>query len=261
MPATLLQHGTCPADTAYHTAPPLPAGECPQPCFEQLLKESKGRPFVFNEGNVRSLHFEEKYIQSAMWVSAPTALALSYTRVMMNFRQFIASPRHILMIGLGGGSLAKYCYRHLPSARITVVEIDADVIALRDQFMIPPDNERFQVVQADGADFVATATPDVDVLLLDGFGAHGQPAELSSAGFYQKCRQLLTPDGMLVANLSRDGSHFWNLMTRLLAEFGDHMWQSDVPDSNNCVIFAGNSSRHATLPVAHAAQHQEAASG
>jgi hypothetical protein len=27
-------------------------------------------------------------------------------------------------IGLGGGSLAKFCYRHLPNSRITVVEIN-----------------------------------------------------------------------------------------------------------------------------------------
>lgn len=220
----------------------LPSDDVHQAHFDQLLRESKGRPFVFNEGNIRSLHFEERYVQSAMWVSAPTALVLNYTRVMMNFRQFVSSPQHILMIGLGGGSLAKYCYRHLPSSRITVVEIDAEVIALRDQFMVPLDNERFQVIHADGANFVAEASPDVDVLLLDGFGADGQPAELSSAEFYKRCRQLLTPNGILVANLSKDASNFWNLMARLLAEFGDYMWQSDVPDSNNCVIFAGNSS-------------------
>jgi spermidine synthase len=34
------------------------------------------------------------------------------------------------MIGLGGGSLAK-CNRHLPSTHLTVVEIDANVIALQ----------------------------------------------------------------------------------------------------------------------------------
>jgi spermidine synthase len=56
---------------------------------------------------------------------------------MMGFLLFRHEPREILMFGLGGGSLAKYCHRHLPAARIRV-EIDSDVIAFRDQFAVPP---------------------------------------------------------------------------------------------------------------------------
>ena len=51
---------------------------------------------------------------------------------MMGFLLFIPSPARILMVGLGGGSLAKFCFRHLPDAAIDVVEINPHVIALRD---------------------------------------------------------------------------------------------------------------------------------
>ena len=55
----------------------------------------------------------------------------------------------------GGGSLAKFCYRHLPDTCITVVEINPHVIALRDEFKVPPDDRRFRVVEADGVHFAA----------------------------------------------------------------------------------------------------------
>ena len=35
------------------------------------------------------------------------------------------------MIGLGGGSLVRFCHRHLPHSRMTVVEINPAVVALR----------------------------------------------------------------------------------------------------------------------------------
>ena len=83
------------------------------------------------------MHFTSLATQSAMLFSDPDALIAQYTRKMMSFLLFNPNPEHIVMIGLGGGSLAKFCYRHLPRSQITVVEINADVIALREEFCIP----------------------------------------------------------------------------------------------------------------------------
>ena len=101
------------------------------------------------------LYFDARGVQSTMLRRDPYALALGYTRTMMGFLLFQPFPRRISMIGLGGGSLAKYCYRHLPDTTITAVEINPDVIALRDQFHVPRDDERFRVVCADGAQYVS----------------------------------------------------------------------------------------------------------
>ena len=62
----------------------------------------------------------------------PSALDLEYTQTMMGFLLFLPQPQRIAMIGLGGGSLAKFCHRYLPRTRIQVVEINPHVIALRD---------------------------------------------------------------------------------------------------------------------------------
>jgi len=109
-----------------------------------------------------------------MCTSRPDELELDYTKIMMGFLLLNHRPRHIAMIGLGGGSLAKFCYRNLPDTRITVLEINPHVIALRQEFLVPDDNERFQVIEADGADFVRDADPEFDVLLVDGYDPQGQ---------------------------------------------------------------------------------------
>ena len=109
------------------------------------------QPYIFDSACERRLHFTNHATQSAMSLSDPDALIAQYTRKMMAFLLFNPHPEHIVMIGLGGGSLAKFCYRNLPRSRITVVEIDEDVIALRDEFCIPKDDGRFRVVHDDGA--------------------------------------------------------------------------------------------------------------
>ena len=80
-----------------------------------------------------------------MQTQDPHALDLQYTRTMTGFLSFKPKPRHIGMIGLGGGSLAKFCHRYLPSARIEIVEINPHVLALRDEFWIPPDDARLTI--------------------------------------------------------------------------------------------------------------------
>ena len=99
--------------------------------------------FMSTSGAV-SLHFNRCEVQSAMYKHAPDELVLSYTRTMMSFLVFNKQPRHVGMIGLGGGSMPKYCYRHLPDTTISVAEINPEVIALRDRFLVPKDDHRFQ---------------------------------------------------------------------------------------------------------------------
>lgn len=136
-----------------------------------------------------------------MWSTDPVALVLSYTRTMLGFLLFNNSPKSISMIGLGGGSLPKWCYAHLPEAIIKVIEINQDVIAYRDMFYIPSDDARFEVVCADGADYVSETLDGPEVLLVDGYDHDGQPPQLCSQAFYDDCYRALDGDGVLVVNL------------------------------------------------------------
>lgn len=132
-------------------------------------------PFIHKNRQTLSLSLDSPLIQSCMRRNDPTALILDYTRAMMGFLLFNPQPASMLMIGLGGGSVPKYCHQYLPDVDITTVEINPDVIALRDDFLIPADNERFRVVCADGVAFVAQAPQRYDVVMVDVSRAKASP--------------------------------------------------------------------------------------
>src|SRR3954469_22145667 len=117
-----------------------PADTCHEELRERLYSGSYDKPFIVDNGRRRFLHFDFGAIQSAMELSNPQRLTLAYTRKMMAFLLFNRSPKRILLLGLGGGSLAKFCYRNLPYALLTAVEVNQDVIAMRDEFDIPADD-------------------------------------------------------------------------------------------------------------------------
>src|SRR5487761_2660826 len=124
-------------------------------------------PLLHEALDTLSLEFAGGGLQSRMRLLEPCALDLAYTRTMMGFLLWQPAPRRVVMIGLGGGSLAKFCHRHLKRTAIEVVENNPQVIALRGRFRIPRDSRRFAVVEADGAQFVRSGAAPCEVLLVD----------------------------------------------------------------------------------------------
>jgi spermidine synthase len=197
-----------------------------------------GTPKVLETQHALSLHFDALATQSFMSRKDPDKLVLGYTRTMMGFLLLHPTPARISMIGLGGGSLAKYCYRHLPNTRIVAVEINPAVIALREQFQIPSDDERLEVVCADGAEYVANQNGQPDVILVDGFLADGMPVQLGTADFYAACHARLTDTGVLVANFLESDPDIPLYLEEVGAVFGHSISLSLSEDSCNDTLFA-----------------------
>ncbi|CAN5141000.1 hypothetical protein BH09PSE3_BH09PSE3_15930 [soil metagenome] len=196
-----------------------------------------GTPYVSDVGKYRSLHFDWSAVQSEMSREDPLALTVDYTRVMMGFLFFNPKPIRIEMIGLGGGSLAKLCYHLLPTAEITVVEIDPAVIALRQRFLVPPDDHRFRVVLADGANYVRQPGPAADILLIDGFDADGQPPQLCSSLFYSNCHQRLAPGGLMIVNLWGGDPDNRKYLAKMRRSFGRDALVVSTEEGTNKAVF------------------------
>jgi spermidine synthase len=195
------------------------------------------KPFILDDGRVRRLYFTLRYLQSAMRLTDPDALDLAYTRKMMAFLLFHANPKRILLIGLGGGSLAKFCHRHLPRARVTAVEIDPTVIAMSEQFGVAAD-ERLAIVQADAAEYLPTVQADTDVLLLDGFDRDGIAPSLSAPAFFAAARRRLRPHGLLVANLAGAEDNWRPHLAMLRNAFQERVILVRVAGDDNHIAFA-----------------------
>lgn len=196
------------------------------------------KPYVYETPTSRALHFSIGEMQSRMDLRKPDALDLEYTRTMMAFLLFKPQPALIGMIGLGGGSLVKFCSRHLPDTRLTVIEINPHVIALRDDFQIPKDDARLAVICADGAQFVRDPPEPFDVLLVDGFDTFGLPDELSSQRFYDDCFEALLPDAVMVANLHFGHPQYTSQLERIGRAFGLAVLPVADGQGSNSVVFA-----------------------
>jgi len=221
------------------SAPPASANQSADQTADQTgASAAAAAPLVRTVGDRRTLEFTPGDIQSEMLLSRPHALVLDYARAMMGFALATPDPRHIVMVGLGGGSLAKFCHRCFPRARITVLEVRADVIALRDAFLVPPDDARLRVLHVDAAAYLAHNRNDADVLLVDGFDSAGLPAPLSSRAFYADCRRALRPGGIMVANIFTYDPDYAGALQRLNDAFdGQVAWPRAVA-GNNRILFA-----------------------
>jgi spermidine synthase len=214
-----------------------PPESCHETLRERLYSGSYDKPFVVDNGPRRFLHFDFGAIQSVMELSNPVRLALAYTRKMMAFLLFNRTPKRILLLGLGGGSLAKFCYANLPAASLTAIEVNQDVIALRDEFAVPADDHRFRVINADGAAYLSTRTHLKDVILADACDRTGIAAELGSVEFYRKARSRLSARGVFVANICGDKDSVAAQLTKLRDAFDDELLSLQVQTDGNIIVF------------------------
>lgn len=195
------------------------------------------RPVILRGWRHTDLQFAGGVSQSRMRTFRPGHLAVDYTRTMMASLLWRPRPALIGMVGLGGGSQAKFCHRHLPQTRVEVAENNPHVIALRRTFRVPRDDARLQVLLADGAQWVRERRGRFDILLVDGYDASGIPAGLSSQRFYDDCRDALAPGGVFASNLY--ATDFAEHLSKLRRSFGgDRVWMLEEARQSNRVAFA-----------------------
>jgi spermidine synthase len=210
--------------------------------FNGLVNGSYKKAFLIEESEYRSMCFAlDGCTQSEMRIDDPYALVNEYTRKMMGFLAFQPRPKQILIIGLGGGSLVKYCHRHLPATRITAVEIDPVVLALRSQFLVPPDDDRLTVIQADGADHVAGMADRGErsnAILVDAYDHTGIATAVVEPSFVENAKQILGATGVFVMNLVAESADAKRHIETVRRVFRDTVVVA-MQRGGNLVIFAG----------------------
>ncbi len=194
---------------------------------------------ISEEAGVRFLHFSSSWIQGAMRIARPWNLELEYTREMMASLLLRDAPRKVLLIGLGAASLTKFLYRYYPLAHLTVVEIEADVVAAaRHFFKLPEDTRRINIVIADGAQYVRDNNREFDLILVDGFDEDASPGELDTLLFYRYCRTRLSDDGVLAVNLLGSSAGFADSIARIGEAFDGRALVFPSCESGNAIALA-----------------------
>ena len=209
------------------------------------------------QGDVRYLHLGTEWIQGSMWLDRPFEIELEYAQRMMAWLLFVdpglVASRHAMQLGLGAGSLTKFCYRRL-RMKSTAIELNPQVIAAcRLWFRLPPDNARLSVVLGDAAQVAAHAhwRGSVDALQVDLYDHEAAEPVLDSRVFYADCRRLLTEDGSMTVNLFGRASSFAASLEKIIAAFGPgSVWAFRPTREGNTIVLAQRTpqrSRRATL--------------
>ena len=156
---------------------------------------------ISEKDGYRYLHLGSKTVQSAMLIKSPNELVLSYTKAMMGFLLLREEPKKVLMIGLGGGSLPKYFYHHIPGSDVTVIENNQEVLTVAKRYFdVPENNERFKIIVQDGVVWLQGNTNHFDVIMVDGYDESSQVESLATEKFYFALWGALGRDGVLVIN-------------------------------------------------------------
>ena len=111
--------------------------------------------------------------------------------------------RRLLIIGGGDGGILEEALKHPGIEKATMVEIDAGVVEFsrlylseicKDAF----DDPRTDLVIGDGYAFVANSLEKYDVIIVDSTDPEGPGEILFTREFYRRCKDRLTPGGVMV---------------------------------------------------------------
>jgi spermidine synthase len=188
---------------------------------------------------VRSLHLGTSWVQGAMRIAKPDNIELEYIQMMMMWLLFNDSPRHVVQLGLGSAALTKFCYRRLPGARVTAVELNPNVIAMCNaQFGLPPNDERLNVMEMNAMDFVLDPAnrDSVDILQVDLYDEEARGPVLDTPEFYQGCADVLRDGGIMTTNVFGDFSNYDKNLQAMELVFDAVVWLPEVHDANIVVI-------------------------
>ncbi|MFZ4701038.1 MAG: hypothetical protein ACOYMG_13390 [Candidatus Methylumidiphilus sp.] len=205
-------------------------------------RDEEGVLEVVDVHGVRSLHFGTSAKQSAFSLDDPSRLELAYIRAMLSALLFANEPGKVLLIGLGGGSLAKFLLESFPKCRVDAVERRAAVVDIARTYFGLPDDERLVIRVGEADQWVEEQRlregEMYDLILIDAYDHLGMDSSINALDFFSDCVGLLRQTGTLGMNLW--GSHPVSLrqsLGLLKTCFPGRALRLPVPNRGNVIGF------------------------
>ncbi|MGH7181119.1 MAG: spermidine synthase, partial [Nitrospiraceae bacterium] len=179
-------------------------------------------------------------------------LFLPYSQLMVASLALVPEPKRGLILGHGGGSLAKWLAARWPELELDVVEIDPAVVRMAEEYFSyrPPPQHHVHV--RDARVFLNSTERTYDLIWVDAFTRHMIPFHLTTVEFFAELRAHLAPNGILALNLASSGeggdvmraNAVVQTMRRSFPNVESFAakgpWKSSQERSENLVFFAGS---------------------
>lgn len=194
---------------------------------------------ISDSGDLRSLYFGSRNLQSQMSLLSPHELVLSYTQYMLLTLLINNKPRMILVIGLGSGSFVRFFQHHFPKSRIDAVDYSRHVINVARGYFQLPENKQVTHFCEDGYRFLQqNRQKKYDLILIDAFDDKGMAPTVYNESFLALCAENLTKAGLISCNLWSNNK---NKLEEIKGTLTDHFQGNlylPVPNRGNIVALA-----------------------
>ncbi|MDQ1257074.1 MAG: spermidine synthase [Candidatus Hydrogenedentes bacterium] len=218
------------------------------------------RIFVTEEpGDVRNMHFDTmRWNITSVRMGHPEEMMYYYLQTMLaGFAYLPETPRDVLCVGLGGGSLPMFLRHFWPEMNIDAAEIDPEVARVAQEYMGFAPDANMKVSSVDGRMFLRRTARQYDAIFLDAYNTNTSPFHLTTREFFEIVKERLKPDGVVVSHIwspQVNEFHYAELATHL-AVFG----QVDLfaaKDSDSVIFIANREGK--TFPLESLVSRAEA---
>lgn len=170
----------------------------------------------------------------------PKRVVFPYVRMTLAGLLVNPNPESVLVVGLGGGTIPVLLAELYPDADIKVVEIDPAVITVAKTYFDFTETDKLTVDAVDARVYIKRAKirkQKYDLVILDAFTGEYIPEHLMTAEFLHESNDLLTENGVLIAN-TFSNSKLYDHESATYAEVFGRFLNLKMPDTGNRVIVA-----------------------
>lgn len=155
---------------------------------EVRIGEDSGREALLVDGVVQSISPEDSLAEGGYWAAMVPDVR----------------PRRALILGLGGGTLARLLRARWGEVAVVGVDDDEDVLGMAGQLGWLPRDAGLEVIHGDAFAYVQTSQQRFDYVAVDLFRGEQLDRRAFGKPFLKRVRNLLEPHGRLAINLFVD---------------------------------------------------------
>lgn len=154
--------------------------------FREMVAEDEGGELVWSRASLREPERSGWFYVDLLHLAAVQASA----------------QRRVLLVGVGGGVVARQLARLYPGVHIDAVEVDARVVGLARRWFALDAVPNLALTVADGAAFLRGAPREQwDAVVVDAYDGSALASDLATPAFFGDVRRALRPGGGVAFNV------------------------------------------------------------
>lgn len=190
-------------------------------------------------------------------LKTPDAMVLDFSKLLLAGLYLNPHPKKILVLGLGIGTVPKALTKLYPESIIDSVDIDPAMLKVAKDYFNFKETANSRVHIEDGRIYVKRAikaNTQYDMVILDAFNADYIPEHMLTKEFLEEVKQILTPQGIVVANTFSKSGLYPNESATYATVFGQFY---NLKNDNRVIIAQKNGIPPLEIVLANAVALEE----